>query len=252
MKTLIYCTDNQLDKDISNLCIRHLKKADYPIVSVSHEPMDLGTNICIGKHKRSWLMLYKQLKIGLETAKTKDIAITEHDCLYTDEHFSWEPERDDTFYYNENVCLVQWGTKSHPELNGMYSRFWRQRLALSQLICNRELLLESTSAKLKIVDKDSIKSIDHAGEPGITKIKAVHKCAESGRPIYLKKYLKDQLDKERYETFKTRIPNIDIRHDKNFTGPRRGRKRTYNIRYWGRFEDLINDRPQVSSMHMVG
>jgi hypothetical protein len=240
MKTLIYCTDNQLDKRVSDLCIRYLKKVDYPIVSVSHEPMDLGTNICIGKQKRSWRTLYKQLRIGLEVAETKNVAIIEHDCLYVDEHFAWEPERDDTFYYNENVCFVQWATKSHPELNGMYSRFWKQRLALSQLVCNRESFLESTNVKLSIIG-NSIKCVTHAGEPGVTKINNAQRWAASGRPVYLKKFLKEQLDKEKYDTFKTKIPNLDIRHDGNFTGPKRGIKRTYDIEYWGRFEDLIHE-----------
>jgi hypothetical protein len=239
MKTLIYCTDNRIDKHISDLCIKYLKEVDYPIVSVSHEPVNLGTNICIGKQKRSWLTLYTQLKIGLETAETENVSIVEHDCLYTDEHFLFKPEKDDTFYYNENVYLVQWGTKSHPELNGMYSKYWRQRLALSQLVCNRLALLKSTSAKLSVMGNKSIRCIDHAGEPGLTKISDAQKWAKSGRPVYLKKYLKSQLDEEKYDTFKTEIPNLDIRHDGNFTGPKRGIKRTYELPYWGKFEDLM-------------
>ena len=146
--TILCCTDNSLDKDIFDLCIENLRQAEFPVVCVSHEPVDLGKNICIGKQKRSWLMLYQQLKIGLEVSDTEYVAIAEHDCLYTGEHFRFKPERDDTVYYNENVWLVQWGTKSHPELNGMYSRYWRQRLALSQLVCNRQLLLHSNMSML--------------------------------------------------------------------------------------------------------
>jgi len=48
------------------------------------------------------------------------------------------------------------------------------------------------------------------------------------------------LDKEKYDVFRTRLPNLDIRHDKNFTGPKRGRKRRYKIKYWGRFQRLID------------
>jgi len=241
--TIIYYSDNRLNADIFKLCLRCLKamEKDFPVVSVTHEPVDLGKNICVGKQKRSWLTLYRQLKTGLESAGTKYVAMAEHDCLYTTEHMGWTPLSDDTFFYNENVYLVQWTTKSHPELNGMYSRYWRKRLALSQLVCNRELLLESTEAKLKVLDDRSVRAVQHAGEPGATKISEARRWAKSGRPVYLKKYLQDQLEKEKCATFETELPNLDIRHDENFTGPKRGRKRTYEIRPWGRFENLIYD-----------
>jgi hypothetical protein len=240
--TIIYYTHNQLSEPLFSACQRHLKKSanGFPIVSVSHKPLDLGTNICVGEHKPSWLMLYRQVFEGVKAATTKYVAMAEHDCFYTNEHFSWIPPQDDIFYYNENHWIVQYAEKSHPELKGMYSRYWRQRLALSQLVCNRDLLLESTEAKLKCLDINLIKQIDHAGEPGITKIKKAFHYAKSGRPIYLKRYMKDQLDKEKYDVFKTKTPNLDVRHDGNFTGAKRGRHRRYKIKYWGRFEELIN------------
>jgi hypothetical protein len=81
-----------------------------------------------------------------------------------------------------------------------------------------------------------------AGEPGLSKlrIERAQKLAASGSPVYLKKYLQTQLDKEKYGVFKTKIPNLDIRHDNNFTGAKRGNKRTFNEPYWGKFEDIIN------------
>lgn len=234
--TIIYYTDNQLDPVIFDLCSNNLKRTGFPIVSVSHEPIALGENICVGKQKRCWLTLYRQLKAGLEAAQTKYVAMAEHDCLYTAEHFGWRPPKGDTFYYNENVWLVQWGKQSHPELNGMYSRYWKQRLALSQLVCSRELMLQSVDAKLEIIDRGHEKAMLHIGEPGVTRARTL---AESGRPAYLKKYMQC-LDKEKYDVFRTERPNLDIRHDKNFTGPKRGRKRRFKIKYWGRFQNLID------------
>ena len=188
-------------------------------------------------------MLYKQVLMGAETAKTKYVAMAEHDCVYTNEHFSFEPPLDDTFYYNENHYLVQYAEKSHPELKGMYSRYWKQRLALSQMICNRELLIETLNERLALLDKDRrlVRQIVFAGEPGLSKLRMeqAQRWAKSGRPVYLKKYLQKQLDKEKYGTFTTKQPNLDIRHDGNFTGPKRGIKRTYKIEPWGRFKDLM-------------
>ena len=240
--TIIYFTENRLSEPLFSKCQEVLKKAanGKPIVSVSHKPIRLGTNICIGEHKPCWLTLYKQILIGARVAETKYIAMAEHDCLYTSEHFNFVPPKDDTFYYNENVCLVQWGG-NHPELNGMYSKYWTQRLALSQLICNREIFIESTKAKLDVLTNKDMRHrhIANAGEPGVTKISEASKWAKSGRPVYLKKWLKKQIDAEKYEVFRTKIPNLDIRHDSNFTGPKRGKKRTWDIPYWGKFKDLI-------------
>ena len=215
----------------------------------------LGTNICIGEQKTCWLLLYKQLFLGVKVADTKYVAMAEHDCMYTDEHFSFKPPKDDRFYYNENHYLVQYSQKKHIELQGMYSRYWTQRLALSQMICNRDLLEETLDRRLSLLDRDRrlVRNILFAGEPGLSKvrienakkesrikkIKKAQELAESGRSVYLKKYLQDALDAEKYEVFKTKIPNLDIRHDSNFTGPKRGKKRTWEIPYWGKFKDLI-------------
>lgn len=243
--TIIFCTDNSCPEDIFEVVIKRLRKAELPIVSVSHQPLNLGKNICIGKQKRSWLTLYKQLSLGLQAATTPYIHIAEHDCLYSEEHFAWLPPEDNIFYYNENVFLVQWSRVNNSELNGMYSKFWSQRLALSQLVCNRELYLKVLERRLSIIDKDrSIsKTIDHIGEPGVSKInqEEAQRWAASGRCVYLKSFLGRVLELEKYETFKTKIPNLDIRHDNNFTGPRRGpsRTRSFSNEYWGSFSDII-------------
>ena len=87
-------------------------------------------------------------------AETKYVAMAEHDCFYTDEHWKFIPEKEDHFYYNENNCLVQYAQDKHPELKGMYSRYWEQRLALSQMICNRELLEDTLRKRLELLDED--------------------------------------------------------------------------------------------------
>jgi hypothetical protein len=214
---------------------------------VSHKPIDLGTNIAIGPHKSSWLTLYKQLYIGLSKVTTENVLIAEHDCLYHDEHLRWQPPRDDTFYYNENVWMVQWSEPEKKEIaNGTYSQFWGQRLALSQLICNAKLYKETLDRRLEIIDQDHalVKGIDHVGEPGVSawnekRLARVRKWADDGRPVYLKDMLGKVLELEQYETFETKVPNIDIRHDANFTGPRRGRRRRMKLPYWNEFKYIM-------------
>lgn len=242
--TIIFCTDDSCPKEIFEVVVKRLKEVDLPIVSVSHTPLDLGTNICIGKQKRSWLTLYRQLHLGLQAATTKYIHIAEHDCLYSEEHFAWRPPEDNIFYYNENVCLVQYSNELHPELNGMFSSWRHTRLALSQLVCNRELYLKTLERRLDILDKDNslVRSIDNIGEPGVSRISSrARKWAASGRPVYLKEFLGRVLELEKYETFKTEVPNLDIRHTRNFTGPRRGGKRSMEDPYWGKLRDILGE-----------
>ena len=251
--TILFCTDHRVPDNIykvvsdrlTNLANRNV----LGIVSVSHNPINLGDNIAIGPHKSSWLTLYKQLYIGLEEIRTRFVTIAEHDCLYHDQHLNWRPPTDDKFYYNENVWMVQWSNPEKPDLvNGTYSQFWGQRLALSQLVCNRDLYLRTLEKRLAIIDKDNtlVNGIDHIGEPGVSKLNQkrltrLRKWADSGRPVYLKEMLGGVLELEKYETFQTRIPNLDIRHDNNFTGPRRGPNRTRQMKipYWNEFKFIM-------------
>lgn len=240
--TIIYYTNNILEQDVFDKCVEHLEIAadGKPIVSVSQKPVDLGENICVGDIGSSWLNLYKQLKLGAEKATTKYVATAEHDCLYTKEHFNWRPPTDDTFYYNENCWFVQWGG-NHPELNGMYSTFWGERKALSQLICDRELLIADLEYKLNLLDEHewAKTSLLFAGEPGVTRIKEAQKWAKSGKGVSLMKYVDNYLKSQRSDVFWTELPNLDIRGSNNFTGPKRGKNRTYNLAPWGDFNEFM-------------
>lgn len=243
-KTIIYYTDNKLDETLAKRCREKLVEAaeGTPIISVSQKPIDLGINICVGEIGSSWLNLYKQLLAGAEAAQTEYIATAEHDCLYTNEHFKWTPHRDDVFFYNENVYLVEWGG-NHPELNGMYSTFWAERKALSQLVCSRRLLIESIRQRLSLLDQDIelVRKMVFAGEPGVSllRIERAQKIAKSGKHNHLQKLLEDYLKTEVSDVFRTQIPNLDIRHKTNFTGPKRGKNRTYNLPYWGEFKNIM-------------
>lgn len=243
MKTIIYLTDNSLDEKLATRCRELLVKeaGDTPIISVSQKPIDLGTNICVGEIGRSWMSLYKQQLAGLKAAKTKYISIAEHDCLYTSEHFKWIPPKDDVFYYNQNCWFVQWGG-NHPELNGMYSNYWGDRFALSQLVCSRDLLIASIEERMYLFE-NGLKSIKNAGEPGVAKntdMEKAYKLATSGVSCHLSGLMEAHLTKFSADKFATTNPNLDIRHGTNFTGPKRGKNRTYTLPYWGEFKNVMN------------
>jgi hypothetical protein len=213
--------------------------------------MDFGHNVCLGDIGRSHHSLFKQTLVGAETAETKHMALAEHDCLYTAEHFNWIPPDDEFFYYNVHHWFVQWGGK----LSGMYSYF--RRKPMSMLICNRELYIRAIKEKLAMIEDgyEIRKGQLGACEPGVcendvafVKVQNPEEC-EPGvcddRAAFIEKKLRLTQHKDvgketfRARSFKTEFPNIDIRHGKNFSGNRRGRQRCYSIPYWGDFRVVM-------------
>ncbi len=239
--TIIYLTDSQLYEDIAIACRKQLLHAAQgcKIISVSQKPLDFGENICVGDIGRSWLNIYKQQLIGLQASKTKNVAIAEHDVMYTREHFQFIPLRDDTFYYNDNCWLVEWHG-NHPELDGMYSKWSRDRKALSQLICNRKLLIQSIEERLELIE-GGLRILRKLGEPGAFPPEVVKaaQIAVSGKPHYLKELLAHHVTKFTSASFYTHAPNLDIRHRMNFTGPRRGKQRIFSLPPWGNFHGVM-------------
>lgn len=245
MNTILYLTDNSLEEELAVTCRRKLVQAsrevkDLPIVAVSQRPIPLVKNVCVGEIGRSWMSLYRQLLAGLDAVETDNVVICEHDCLYTAEHLTWQPPSPDTFYYNANHWLVQWHG-NHPEMEGMYS-YWPKRTALSQLVCSAALLRQATEEVMQLLDMGLKveRGLHWYGEPGVVseQFRKAFVEATSGRPTQLQAYLKDYVTKYKSEFFQTRIPNLDIRHGSNFTGPKRGNKRCYELPYWGKFEAL--------------
>lgn len=246
MNTLLYLTDNSLEPSIADLCRRVLLReaGNLPIISVSHKPLDLGHNICIGEIGRSWVSIYRQILAGLEAVKTEWLCLIEHDCLYTSEHLNYQPSDPNIFYYNAHHWLVQWHG-NHPELEGMYS-YWPKRVACSQLICATEALRASTTEIMNLIEMGMKlePGLRWHGEPGTVdfeefKLYQAAVLAKSGRPVHWHKPLQDYLSKYRSKFFRTTNPNLDIRHGTNFTGPKRGKHRCYTLPYWGRFEDVV-------------
>lgn len=242
---ILYLTDNSLDPQVAGLCQRVLMReaGEIPIVSVSQKPLDFGRNVCVGEIGRSWASLYRQIIAGLEVIDSDWVAIAEHDVLYTFEHLTYRPDDPSVFYYNHNCWLVVGPGSNHPELFGMYS-YWPQRYALSQLIAPHKLLYNSTIEILGLIEAGLKiqKGMRWYGEPGVIegKLKKAAIEAESGRPSQLQRYLKDYVTRYDHKVFKTEVPNVDIRHGTNFTGPKRGKKRCYTLPYWGRFEEVMS------------
>ena len=183
--TILFYTANVISQKIMDSVLEGLSKYDYPVISISHKPMNLGKNITVSL-ERSAKSIYKQILIGAKEATTEYVAMFEDDCFYTPEHFKYRPKH---FGYNLN----RWSLHLR---EGVYS--FRERPVMSQCIANRVSLIDTLEERFALPNlPESL-------------------CAEPGR-------LDHTLGIKEYglETFKTDIPNLVICHNKGTFGIKR-------------------------------
>ena len=98
--TVLYCTSNRENPAFEQRVQATLvtNSSPLPIISVSQQPINLGTNICIGDIGASPENYFKQMLIGAEAATTPYICTAEADFLYPPDYFQFRPYRPDMFY----------------------------------------------------------------------------------------------------------------------------------------------------------
>lgn len=227
--TIIYYTSNLLEKTnpyfLKNTR-KQLDKAvgDFPIISVSHKPIDLGINICIGDVGRSHLTLYRQILIGAKGAKTKYVAMAEDDILYSWEHFNQELPKEDYFLYDMNKwSMFSW---IRP-----YQYSYRDRMVVNQLIAPRDYLVEALEERFERVKflmktKSEKQIIRYWGDPG-----------------RYERYL--GVKERRVKHYFSSVPSIVFSHEDAFgylsqgSKKRIGNPRAFDIPIWGRASDVM-------------
>jgi len=111
--TIIFLTVNRVPKEWAKLQRSVLEKAigDTPVISISREPLDFGTNV-IQTEPESTSNIWFQLLRGAKLATTPYIAVAEDDTLYPKEHFTFRPP-DDTVAYDMNRWVVNTAIREH-------------------------------------------------------------------------------------------------------------------------------------------
>ena len=140
--TIIYYTNNREDPDYEFKVRNHLVETakGLPIISVSHKPIELGKNICVGEVGSSDWNIAKQIYIGCERAKTKYVAMAEADCVYPPTgYFDFVPPSDETAYRFDNIWILFPGS-------GAYRH---KEYSLCGMISNRELLMRRIESRFK-------------------------------------------------------------------------------------------------------
>jgi len=245
--TILYITDSVLEPYLAGRCRELLEKSAMGkrIVSVSQKPLDFGDNVCVGDIGRVALSIDIQIKAGLEVVDTPYVAVAEHDCVYAPEHFDFEPPEEDReiFWYNINCWLAQYYNPNWPELDGQFSKFPGRRVQ-SQMICWADMFRDVTDRKIKILSDPGYQKKfpvqSRVGEPGTNYPSRSRKVFRRDPKLqHLWRQVKDYINICGAKDWQTKIPNIDVRHAANFTGPRRGKQRTYELPYWGTLEDVM-------------
>ena len=106
MVTVLYYSSNK--EPFEDKIVERLKRVNLPIISVTHKPLDLGNNICVGEHPVCYGNLFKQIQIGLREVKTDYVITAESDVLYPPEYFTFKPSYGDCWRY-DNVWVVYQG-----------------------------------------------------------------------------------------------------------------------------------------------
>ena len=176
--TILFYSANQISDFFMSNVISQLKKAvgDTPIISVTHKPMDLGTNIVV-EMERSIYSIYKQVLIGARAAKTKYVATAEDDVLYPPEHFQYRPNDGELAYDLNKWSIFTW---YQPPIFSQRP----DRRTMTSLVADREALIKTPEERYEkypvreLVPRQIYKY--YWGEPGrfedhlgISKVKTV-------------------------------------------------------------------------------
>ena len=245
-KGMIYYTDNQLIEAIAKPVRDRLLKISQDkkinITSASLKKMDFGVkNIRFPSYKRGYLAMYKQILGALENSRDDWIFFTEHDVLYSDTHFDFEPKDKETFYYNQNVWYLRPdGHALHYDVN-----------QLSGLCVWRETALIHYRERFKLIEEEW-KRLEVSEPPDIRGTIFNRFIRHMGHEPFTHNRIQWQ-NQFKYDTWKSEKPNIDIRFGVNATGMRWNKDQYRNqqllinwqetddeIPSWGKTSDLVN------------
>ena len=195
---------------------------DTPIVSVSRQPLALGTNLLDTEPKSYW-NIYMQMLRAAQLATTPFVAMVEDDTLYTPEHFTeFRPPMDTVSYNHARWSLFTW--------DNIYCM--RQRLSNCSLIAPRLLLIDALTERKNKWPNGCVDSL--TGEVGRDKVDrrmgvSPRKCVEwyCSNPIV-------QLN----HPSGTDVGDYGLKNGKHMI-KKHGQMKAYDIPYWGKATDII-------------
>lgn len=229
-KGMIYYTHNQLDEKIAQPVRDRLEKIGQEkklsITCSSLRKMSFGSKSVYFpslRNKKGFYAMYKQILGALENTSADIIFFCEHDIWYSDEHFDFDPPDKNIFYFNQNVWFLRMpdGHALHYDVNQLSGMCVYKEAALTHYKERFKLIEEK---KKELSEGEFNKFIRHMG----------HEPFTHGRVKWKNQF--------KYGTWKSKVPNIDIKHGKNITG-QRWKKEQYRNKHllinWQETDDEI-------------
>ena len=200
-KGIIYYTHNKLREDSLFYAVQEqIKKSGLPIVSCSLKPINFGKNFILNK-KPGIISYFTQIYTALKNSPNKYVFFCEHDVFYHPSHFEFNPPTDDHFYYNTNV----WKWYFYSDTVTTYDDL----MSVSGVCANRELALKFYEKHLKIIFERGYDKIPTYGNP----LWARKMGYEPGKA-------NEEGEKATRVAWRSKYPNIDVRHTRNITPPK--------------------------------
>ena len=197
-KGLVYYTDGRPDPRLLAAVRAQIQRAapSLPVAVVTCAgvaPIDWpGAQHVSVPQQRGPLTMFRQILAGLEALDTDVVFHVEHDCLYSSEHFAFTPPSRDRFYYNEHRWQVSTETG-----RAVHYRCCQT----AQLCADRQLLIRHYRARIAAVEAAGGYQRNMGYEPGTNRWSRA-------------------LDGVGHETWRTTVPNLDLRHGGNLSKTR--------------------------------
>lgn len=207
-KGIIYYTNNKLPEPIFSICQNQIKLAIvgfHPAISItstSLSPINFGKNIVV-KGESGYVSMVSQIIKALEVSTADYVFFCEHDVLYHPSHFDFTPPKNDVFYYNLNNWRWDYPNNRLIKYDGLTS--------LSQLCVNRKLALKHYTARLEKMKEIGLEKFQ---------MKDPHLARLWGYEPGLKKKRNGAFSEEKGDSWNSKYPNIDIRHNNTFSLPK--------------------------------
>lgn len=216
-KGMIYYTDNQLNEKVAKPVRDTLQKISdekkIPITCSSLKRMDFGSKqVRFPSLKRGYLTMFKQIVGALEKSTDDIIFFTEHDVLYSPTHFEFTPPDKNTFYYNQNVWLLRMtdGHALHYDVNQLSGLCVYREAALTHFRERYETAkkeYERLQKEFPSSNEDQIRTMFNRYIRNMGFEPFTH-----GRVKWNNQF--------KLGTWKSEVPNVDIKHGNNATGQR--------------------------------
>lgn len=200
-KGIIFYTDNQLKLKIAGKVQHQLNKIGLPISSTSLKPMKFGNNVYLNL-KRGYLTMFKQILAALENLDTDIVYFCEHDVLYDKSHFEFTPKDKNIWYYNVNVWKLNFETGHAIKTDDCKQ--------VSGICVYRETAIQHYKKRIEILEQKQ-KELNEEEFNRYVRAMGFEPGTHNRE---------ERVDNNTSESFSSKVPNVDIRHDKNLTSTR--------------------------------